>query len=77
MASDSTLGMQTSPALCPSFLYQELRTKQEASVQGAWKREAEDPGRVITPVLLDRLTLWISHVVRESRSSSCNLWWER
>ena len=69
--------MQTSPGLCPSFLYQEQRTKQVASVQGAWKREAKGPSRVTAPVLLDRLTPWISHVVRESGSSSRNLRWER
>ena len=77
LASGPMLGMQTSPGLCPSFLYQELRTKQGASDQGAWKREARGPGRVTAPVLLDRLTPWISHVVRESGSSSRNLRWER
>lgn len=51
MASDPTLGMQTSPGLCPSFLYQELSTKQGAAVQGAWKREPQGPSRVTPPVL--------------------------
>lgn len=55
------------------------RAKDQAGSldQGAWKREAQGPSRVTAPVVLDRLTPWISHVVRESGSSSRNLQWER
>lgn len=57
----------------PSFLYQELRTKQGSPGPGAWEEGASQaPSRVTPPVLLDRLTPRGSPMWSESGSSSCN-----
>lgn len=52
-----------------------LRREPESEWDGGGEAGGQQP---ISPVLLDRLTPWTSHVVRESGSSSCdNLWQER